>query len=43
MTEPRLEACQLMGLIPVVTPRGRDSLRIVSLRSLGGSSLFAGS
>jgi type VI secretion system protein ImpC len=43
MTEPRLEACQLMGLIPVVTPRGRDSLRIVALRSLGGGGLFAGS
>jgi type VI secretion system protein ImpC len=41
MTEPRLEACQLMGLIPVVTPRGRDNLRIVSLRSLGGVGLFA--
>jgi len=42
-TEPRIEACQLMGLIPVVAPRGRDSVRILSLRSLGGSSLFGGS
>jgi type VI secretion system protein ImpC len=40
LTEPRLEACQLMGLIPVVAPRGRDSLRILSLQSLGGSALF---
>lgn len=42
LTEPRVEACEQMGLIPVISPRSRDSLRILSLRSLAGSNLFGG-
>ncbi len=40
LTEARLEAWSLMGLIPVVGIRGSDRARILALRSLAGSRLF---
>jgi type VI secretion system protein ImpC len=43
LTEPKLEAWTLMGLIPITGIRGTDSARILALRSLAGSSLFSGS
>jgi type VI secretion system protein ImpC len=42
LTEKRIEAYRLMGLIPVTGIRGRDAARVLSLRSMAGTSLFAG-
>jgi type VI secretion system ImpC/EvpB family protein len=41
LTEKRIEAYRLMGLIPVTGIRGQDAARILSLRSMAGTSLFA--
>jgi type VI secretion system protein ImpC len=42
LTEKRIEAYRLMGLIPITGIRGLDAARILSLRSMAGAPLFAG-